>query len=261
MELSRTLDARPAIQSREPFSGILARLFDRLALFSQQRKAWEFLSAGAQIREINRDKAIWAEQDGADGLFVIEKGFAYQFDLLPGGQRYIGDLFGPGAICNWNRLEEPAARINFLIKAGSKFAVISQRTVRQAFREFPLLRTAIVRHELMRSLRNAQRTRTLIAMAAPEQVMGFLLDLQDELGLSQAPWAWITCPLNQQEMADLLGLSSVHVNRTLRLLLDTNRLLRQGRAYRIVDRDGEVQRLDYQCFGPGMTAPDDTLAI
>ena len=235
--------ARSRLPSGDPFEDLALRL----AEFSSRRvRVEEFTGYRSIVYEA--DTPIWGFNQDADNLFLVASGFAYQFDILGNGRRHISDFFGPGAICNWTRLEAPTSRTNILFRRGSVATVLPKEHVRTVLGRVPELRMAISRHELARTLRNSQRTKTLVALEAPERVICFLLDLHEERRMPFLEGCWIECPFNQQELGDLLGMSGVHVSRTLSTLVDEGRIARNGRHCQILDPEGEMRGLGYQRF-------------
>ena len=71
----------------------------------------------------------------------------------------------------------------------------------------------------------------------------FLLDLLTRLeALGQVTQGTLRLPLTQEDIGDALGLSTVHVNRTLQTLRDDGLVASRGRTYTIRD-PGRLQAL------------------
>lgn len=199
-------------------------------------------------RVIKRDQPAWAERGDLAHIFVIESGWAYKFDMMHDGRRHIADFFGPGAICNWSRLSRFEEQDDILFKAGARLTLLDTTALDEHLRENAALASAFKRHELARTMRTTQRIRTFISLPAMERMLVLLLDLADELGTIAPAPSWITIPFAQSEVADMLGLTPVHVSRVLKKLVDNGVLERDGHEIRFVDRATVARDLAYRPF-------------
>jgi CRP-like cAMP-binding protein len=82
---------------------------------------------------------------------------------------------------------------------------------------------------------------------AVDRLTDWLLETRDRLAMAGLTNGnGFSLPLTQETLADLLGLTSVHVNRTLQLLRRDNVLEWSGGALRLIDPDALAGHLDYQ---------------
>ncbi|KHK91557.1 Crp/Fnr family transcriptional regulator [Novosphingobium malaysiense] len=202
-------------------------------------------------RRYSSDQPIWSEAARANDIYIVDQGCAYNFLILSSGRRYIGDVFGPGAICNWRRSDSSDAQLNINFKAGTQISALDFNIFHEVLSESHLLNNALRRMEVARELRRSQRTRNLIAQPATVRVINLLLDLEDEWSHSLQHDGWVPLPLTQEEMGDLLGLTQVHVNRVVRQL-ERDRCIRRRRGYFcILDRNRFADQIDYQWYSDG----------
>lgn len=194
------------------------------------------------------DQPSWADRGELAHLFVLESGFAFKFEILPNGQRHIADFFGPGAICNWSRLSDFEEQDDILFKARSCAILLDPAKLDELFKKRPGIASVFKRHELARAMRTTQRTRALIARNANEKLIFVLLDLFDELAIECAADEWITLPLTQQELADLLGVTSVHISRTFAKLEETGILARDRKSVRLRNPEDLRRHLSYKTY-------------
>ncbi len=220
----------------------------RLLPFERRLRLADFDDLEMTQRVIGSDRPIWAEEDSGNNFYVLQSGFAYSFTLLPDGRRYISDIFGPGAICNWTRPRQPSFPANILFKARSVLGVLPTDRLIAKFGAVPGIENAIVRHEHMRALRSSQRTRTLVVGQSADRLLHLLIDLADELSVTGGDCKSIPVPLTQREIADMLGMSPVHLNRTIQSLRQERRIVRYRRTYTICDPQREKELLGYRSF-------------
>ncbi|WP_188710075.1 Crp/Fnr family transcriptional regulator [Novosphingobium marinum] len=236
---------------RHNSGNVLDAFCTRLEELSRERYDEVLEDCVLEKKSTDSDKPIWAEADAASKIYILCSGAAYSFTILPNGRRYISDVFGPGAICNWSRLGVGELPCDILLKAATGYVAIRPDRLAEAFRTNPRLHNAVLRFQHARALRCSQRTRTLVVGQSTDRFMHFLLDLRDEFGrrhLEPEGSTMVETPLSQREIADLLGITPVHLSRTIQALASQERLSRDGRFFQIRDTPAEVERLEYKRF-------------
>lgn len=227
-------------------AGPLAAMLRRLDAGSLRIRFDEVQAATKAVRRFDDHHTHWAENGAGGDLYVLADGFAYSFSMLTGGKRHIDDFFGPGAICNWGRIKPPELRRNVFFKPGSSIAVLDGDGVARLLGEKPDLADLLERQALAQTLRGAQRVRTLISLTAPYRVAILLLDLVEEYRAVGIEDQWLPLPFNQQEIGDIVGLTVVHVSRTMAKLESEGMLERNNGDFRL-PREEELRRhLDYR---------------
>lgn len=175
--------------------------------------------APAEIRTVEAHATIFAEGDRGDRVHVVLEGWAARVKILENGSRQIPALFLPGDVCNFDALH---------LGRSDCGAVALTRVTSLAFARDPF-RTLLDRH---RGLRDAFARMLATELAAVTQwavclgrrsarermahLLCELLTRMDAAGAARANGC--AMPLTQEEMADVLGLTAVHVNRTLQAL-------------------------------------------
>ena len=152
----------------------------------------------------------------ASHLFRIHRGWAGRYRLLSDGRRQITALFLPGDICDpaWLDGGQPAQSVVALT------AIEATRTTRAEL-EDKARRDNRTNAMLWRQLTRAQRIQAewifnLGRKTALERLSHLLCELYVRLSLAgQSEGTSCEMPLTQQDLADIAGLTPVHVNRTL----------------------------------------------
>jgi CRP-like cAMP-binding protein len=196
----------------------LNRKLARLAALSAEEE--EILAAlQSTSRRIRRGRQIVSEGRHYDSLLVIIEGAAIRYRILHDGRRQIlnialaGDFIGFPA-CFFERALYSVAAIGEVLVAAIPFARLLA-----LFAERPRLAAAILWSFSCEAAMYAERLTDVGRRSALERVAHFLLELLTRLqavGLAQ-PRSF-RLPLTQELIADALGLSLPHVNRTLRRL-------------------------------------------
>jgi CRP-like cAMP-binding protein len=160
---------------------------------------------------------LFAEGETGDNLYVVLDGWMFMHRILEDGRRQILDFALPGAVLGYHAFPDapfafsaeaitnaevaviPINRLNKLLQDGSNSATI-------------LLEAA---HD---ALLSAFDTLTDIGRrTAREAVAHFLLRMERRVRhiVDRDPDGSVSFPLNQEHIGDALGLTSVHVCRTL----------------------------------------------
>jgi CRP-like cAMP-binding protein len=175
--------------------------------------------------------------DPSPRILLIRGGLAVRSCDLQNGRRAIFDLFIPGDVCGLDHVytQRPcdeitaAGRVAYHALAPPNFRPLLSHP------QAALLITALVseaRHRI-------ERIAAIIGrFDARARICALLLDIADRLrrrGLVSGPS--FPFPLTQEQIADHLGLTLVHVNRTLRRLRQEGLVLIERQVVTLLDPD------------------------
>lgn len=204
--------ARPAI-----------RRLSALAPLDQDAEA-ALADAALRSRILKPARELIAEGAPVPNPLLILNGWAARTRFLPDGRRQIMSIILPGDLIGNCHHDRPLSVST--VVALSQLTVcaapsIGSPALQQAYR---------ISHALDEAHLLAQITR-LGRLSAEERLADLMLELRDRLALcglvSDGSFAW---PLTQNALADALGLTSVHVNRTLQQMRRRGDvILRSGR--------------------------------
>ena len=196
------------------------------AIMSNLRN-WSTITSGAEVIDY---------EHAADNLYILLDGWACKYQLLRSGMRQIVHVYLPGEICNIDSLAPHKKPYRLSAITECQFATLPIRWIKKALRE----REAM--HELFWSLvlaENSTLTERVVSLGAQtshQRLAYFLLDLftrWEKIG--QTPLTSLRLAMTQQDIGETLGLSTVHVNRTLQSLRDEKIITTRGRTYTILD--------------------------
>ena len=159
------------------------------------------------------------EQTSDGNLFTLYEGWAFRYKLLSDGRRQILNFLLPGDLIGLQQEFTDGATHGIEAVTDVSLCVFAREGLLELFRSYPRLgydtTWLAAREEGMvddHLLTNGQRN-------AAERVAMLLMHLYrrlDRLGLAHA--GSVAFPISQQHIADTLGLSLVHTNKTLRRL-------------------------------------------
>lgn len=223
---------------------LLCRIAQVHSLTPEERHA--LAAVCSRPRDLGPQRDIFVEGEDPGQGCILEEGWACRYRLLNDGRRQILDFLLPGDIISGkNSLVWPAdhsvATLTpccvYLLPAGGfpelcrRFPPLQQVADWMAQRELAIVQERIV--DVGR--RNA-----------PERVSHLLLELMYRLrpvGLCDA--FGYDLPLTQEMIADALGLSIVHVNRTLRGLNERGLIHYTPGRLEVLDEDDLVRLAEF----------------
>nr|WP_162895842.1 Crp/Fnr family transcriptional regulator [Novosphingobium sp. THN1] len=178
----------------------------------------------APWRQFRRYEHLARGGDRSDCIYCIKDGWACRYALLRDGRRQITALYLPGDYC------EP----HWLLSGQARLPVMA--LTRLTARPIPLgeidgpgeggVRNVL--REMVQTLdRQAQWITRLGRKNATERIVELLADLRDRLGSDEDK---VVIPLTQREIADIVGLTPVHVNRVLHRLAEQGGVYLRGRS-------------------------------
>ncbi|MGX1167025.1 CRP-like cAMP-binding protein [Bradyrhizobium sp. USDA 372] len=198
--------------------------------------ARELVASAGPVRTVRAGEDIMREGEESHGLPLILEGWAVRSRFLSNGKRQCISLLIPGD------LAEPFGVLpRFLDHSVSavtpvKFAPVSVTALRGAARASHSIEEALWWDLLMSIAIEREHIVSLGRRAAVERVGHLLCELHIRLTLvGQADDKGFDLPITQADLGDLLGLSTVHINRSLQELRRRN--LISWRARRLTLHD------------------------
>ncbi|HEV7369192.1 Crp/Fnr family transcriptional regulator [Arenibaculum sp.] len=157
----------------------------------------------------------------AKGLFTLFAGWAYRYREFPDGNRQILDFLLPGDLIGLQATLLDQTQYGVKTLTAATVCVLDGRPLDEMFREHPALAHLLVR-TLMQDQRRTDGQLAFLGRRTAAQRMGYLMlelfDRLDRIGMSNGTWCQF--PLQRRHLADALGLSGAHVNRSMTDLRD-----------------------------------------
>lgn len=239
---TRPSDLNPSLSGAGGLSGPLAGLSVlQVADISRIRSFWrsvERFPPGAMI-QVNR-KAPRKQ-------FVIVSGWGCETRILPDGRRQIFSFLLPGDVVDLTRSTHVGRRsfmsLTRLEIVDSSVLIAAEPGESESVAE--ALRLAVARTED----RLFDHMVRIGRLTAKERVLNLLLELHDRLqAVGMVKEDSFRLPLTQEVFADALGLSIVHINRTLQQLRRAGRITLKGGSVTLHDR---AKLAAYACYETG----------
>ncbi|HET8728036.1 MAG TPA: Crp/Fnr family transcriptional regulator [Alphaproteobacteria bacterium] len=191
---------------------------------------------GRQRRPVPAQTLLVAEADPAPGAFLIHAGWTVRYRLLADGRRQILEVLLPGDIAVVHLPPHGPADHSILTVTAAAVAPVAPERLMALMREETPLGAALWSSAAWDRALLRERVVSIGRRSAYERTAHLLLELWHRLDMvGFADGNTFGFPLTQLILADALGLSIVHVNRTLRRLQEDGLVRQSARSMTILD--------------------------
>lgn len=251
-----TVSAVPAPSGRKvPCEKCPLRAVECLREFSG--KELEFVSS-FKSGELNvaAGTNVLLQSTNSAHLYTILSGWAFRYKMLPDGRRQIlnyampSDFIGLQGSVNDEMQHSVEALTDVLL------CVFPREKLWSLFTDFPTLAfdvTWLAAREEQVLDENLLSVGRRTAMERLAYLLLTLFDRAAEIGLTKG--SSIQFPFTQQHVADTLGMSLVHTNKTLQRLATTRSMRWKERKFELIDRDALASIAHYEFAVPRARRP------
>ncbi|MGE5538028.1 MAG: Crp/Fnr family transcriptional regulator [Gemmatimonas sp.] len=209
-----------------------------LALYGAQTPdaANEVVTLRRECRRVSARRMILRAGEVPQEIYTLLEGWAYRFLLLPDGRRQILGYYLPGNIITLESLH--MARLHMSVQALTDvtLCVFDIDRFKRFVKDHPGIADEAERACVQRTIRTDNRLMDLGRRTAQEKLARLILDTYVRLARrGRVEGRTFTWPLRHEHIADTLGLTPVHVSRTLRALRQQDLVDVQGQAITILD--------------------------
>jgi len=214
----------------------LIRKLEHFAVLSDDDKRALQLAASYRIRHVAAREDVIREGDKPRHVNLMLEGYACRSKSLEDGRRQIVAFFIPGDICDacMFMLKQMDHSIGAL--SAVKLAEIPGEMFLDMARNSPVIAAALAWNALVEEAIAREWTLNVGQRSAYERMAHLLCEFFVRLqAVGLASGGGCELPMTQAELADALGLSTVHVNRTLQELRANHLITLRGKTLVIHD--------------------------
>lgn len=200
----------------------------------------DFIS-GFKVNELHLPpgSTILEEQRHSAHLYTILGGWAFRYKLLEDGRRQILNFVLPGDLLGLQGSLMGEMQHSVEALTAVRLCVFERERLSELYRQFPSLAFDITWLAAREERMLDEHLLSVGRRSAIERAAYLLVFLFDRArSLQTAETGRILLPISQQHVADTLGLSIVHTNKTLRKLAERGLIRWQGRACDVLDEQG-----------------------
>lgn len=196
----------------------LIRKLERFAFLSDaDRAALDHISA--KPRHVAAGIDLVREGDAPAGVFLVMDGMACRHKLRATGTRQIMAYLVPGDLCDLDVALLSTMDHTITTLSASSVICLAPETVADLLTNHPQIARALRKAQLVDEATLREWLVNVGRRAAPERLAHLLCEMLLRLQVvDRASENAYALPLTQVELADTVGLTPVHVNRTLREL-------------------------------------------
>ncbi|MBZ9559616.1 MULTISPECIES: Crp/Fnr family transcriptional regulator [Modicisalibacter] len=205
------------------------------------------------LRDLEKDPAqmrsgqpLWTADSPVDQLYIIQSGWAYSFRDNPDGGRQVVDILLPGDVAGLRELTF-ATHISEarMITEGVVYPFPHHRILDIMENSTPLsmaLLAAFARQEAILT----ERLLLISQRSARARIAHFIIETHTRLNRVQpTDLSGFYLPLSQKLLGELLGLTSVHVSRSLSDMTRDGLLTKARHHIEVHDRDRLFEEADF----------------
>lgn len=201
---------------------------------------------GSRIESLPAKTVLQTQDDRVRRPRYLVSGWACRFRYLADGRRQIFSLLLPGDGVGVCLRPNPLANASTMALTSVELVDTTELVKPATLQAWPELMEALQASEDAEERRMLDHTVRLGRMTAHERTAHLLLELYDRLAaVGMAEEGRLDFPVTQEALADTLGLSVVHVNRTLQELRRQALVRRGHRDAWVLDQAGLRRFTDY----------------
>jgi CRP-like cAMP-binding protein len=189
-----------------------------------------------RLRMVEPGSYLTREGDRPDACSILMSGYAYRQKQTGDGQRQIVSLHIPGDALDLQHLYMKEADHSIQMLTRGEVAMVDRASLYAVVSEYPDVARAVIVSILIEAsvfrewILNVGRRDAKSRMG--HLLCEFALRLHARGLVDQAPYV---LPITQEQLADALGMTTVHVNRTLKALEVTGLIVREKRRISFPD--------------------------
>ena len=234
---------------------VLARRLGRYVALSAQDEQMLEEALRERVRRIGPREDVFREGEPPRAIVAVLDGWAMRTKSLEDGRRQVVSLALPGDTCEHNKLLLDRTDHGLTAVTSLSVAEISGRRMAELSETSPRLHLAFAWSDLVGAAMQREWTVNLGQRSALERMAHLVCELFFRLrAIGQTSESGCELPVTQAMLADAMGISAVHVNRTLQELRASNLITLRGKN--LVIHDLEALMATAQ-FNPGYLHLDE----
>jgi CRP-like cAMP-binding protein len=191
-----------------------------------------------EIRQIRRNRDVVMAGRQYKTFFLNRSGWLFRYKILHNGNRQIVDFILPGQVFGLQACFFEASLYSISTITEASISSIPLETIDGMFDHNPGLARALIWSAVSEAAIVGEHLIDTARRSAHERVSHLLLELFVRLkSVGQTNGMSFNMPLTQELIGDALGLTTVHVNRTLRALREDKLIEMGNKCITITDFD------------------------
>jgi CRP-like cAMP-binding protein len=229
-----------------PDSCIIRHFAHYCSLSLEEKKL--LISLEKDPSDIAEGELLCKPGEAAGDFCTLSQGWAYSFRHLENGNRQILEVFLPGDIIGLRDFSLSRRMDGVQMVEDGVFCRFSYRHMLSLFGQSLTLTAVMFAISSHQQILLSERLVCLGRRSAREKIAQFVCEIHQRLSQTNPDMSLsFRIPLTQEQLGDILGLTPVHVSRTLSALNHDNLLFRNRHQIRIQDLEALRQEAGSDC--------------
>ena len=197
---------------------------------------------------VARNKNIMLHGRASFGILTMTEGWAFRSRMLPDGRRRILSILLPGDRVGFEALTKRMPQYSVQSVTAAAYSILDATSSSELLSDRSFVEDVLDRMITDQATTDDWLT-YLVSSSAEERVAALMVDLYARLErLDLARDSTFTMELTQQQMAEMIGLHAIHLNRVIRAMKAQELIAINGREVTLLD----MAQLRGMCprFGP-----------
>ena len=180
--------------------------------------------------EVKAGDSLWEERDPAQDFFTLSQGWAFSYRQLEDGARQILEVYLPGDVIGLREYAFHQRLTGVQMIEDGTICRFPHARLTDIFQQSTTLTSILFAMASRQQVLLTERLVNLSRRSARQKLAHFIMEMYERLAKTTGRQEdhSIRLPLSQEMLADVLGLSPVHVSRTFSAL-DEEGLLHRNR--------------------------------
>lgn len=207
----------------------------------------EFLEkAEAEPQKLSRRSNLASSGQKLPAIYVLKTGWLLAHTNEEDGMDMVAEIYHPGDLVGVSQLGCEFSTLNYVAATDAELCALPKGSLPEMFVAFPRLIGLFFGFASVERASLIDRLRAMGRMSARDCVALFLLQTHARLCLTGAvDDDSFSLPLSQETIGNAVGLSTVSVNRAIRLLESEGHLVREQRRLRLAQRELLAREVDF----------------
>ena len=193
-------------------------------------------------RTYRKRDVVRHENEPITHLFVVKKGWFYGHSLLPSGKRQVHRVFLPGDLIGTHEIVCEKATYDISAASAGSLCPFEKGGLRKVFVESPRLTALLYSIEALDQVAQDDRLRSIARMDAVGRLAHFFMQIVSRLRIAgEQVGNTLKLEMSQELIGDAIGLTGIHVNRTLKQLTEDGLIRLENSVLTLLDEPGLKQ--------------------
>lgn len=189
-------------------------------------------------RHLKRHDIIRAQGEPVQEVYLLAEGWAASFLDVVTGSRQLVRVHLPGDMLGTPSVVLATAAETLVALSRATVDVVPLSAYSKLFMSAPRIAVGMFLTAQKERILLMDRLTSIGRTNAAQRLAAFLLNIHERLGIAGFQGPTFQLPLSQDELADVLGITPVHTNRTLSQLARAGLIRRHGKSITLLDIDG-----------------------